>query len=38
VPGDSIKSYHNYYIEAKSYFAKWTKRQVPDWFSNRITI
>ena len=32
VPGDSIQSYHNYYIEAKAYFAKWTNRDVPTWF------
>jgi hypothetical protein len=32
VPGDSIASYKKYYIEAKSSFAKWTKRDVPEWF------
>ena len=37
VPGDSIKSYHNYYKEAKSYFAKWTNRKAPDWFTDGIT-
>jgi hypothetical protein len=36
VPGDSIKSYHNYYNEAKAYFAKWTKREQPDWFIGRV--
>ena len=36
VPGDSIASYKNYYVEAKSYFAKWTKREVPDWYAARV--
>ena len=36
VPGDSIQSYKNYYIEAKAYFAKWTSRPVPVWFSEGI--
>ena len=36
VPGDSIASYKNYYVEAKSYFAKWSKRDVPDWYAARV--
>jgi len=32
VEGDSIKAYKNYYIVAKKEFAKWTKRQIPEWF------
>ena len=32
VQGDSIQSYKNYYNEAKAYFAKWTKREIPEWF------
>ena len=36
VPGDSIMSYKNYYIEAKAYFAKWTKRETPQWFAERV--
>ena len=32
VEGDSLKSYHNYYIQAKNSFAKWTKRSVPTWY------
>ena len=28
---DPVKSYHNYYREEKSRFAKWTKRSVPMW-------
>lgn len=27
-----VQSYRNYYINAKSGFAKWTKRSVPEWF------
>jgi len=36
VPGDSIQSYKNYYIEAKAYFAKWTSREIPKWFSEGV--
>lgn len=33
VEGDSVASYRNYYREAKSGFAKWTKRPIPDWWN-----
>ena len=33
VPGNSLKSYHKYYVEKKSYFAKWKNRQIPGWFN-----
>jgi len=33
VPGDSIKSYHNYYREAKAHFAKWTNREIPEFMT-----
>jgi hypothetical protein len=33
VPGNSIQSYHNYYIMKKNHFAKWTKRDVPEWYT-----
>jgi hypothetical protein len=33
VSGDSIMSYHKYYINEKVRFAKWTNRQVPWWFT-----
>ena len=36
VPGDSIQSYKNYYIVAKAYFAKWSKRETPKWFQEGI--
>lgn len=38
VVGDSITSYHKYYIGAKASFAKWTKREVPKWFSEGILV
>jgi hypothetical protein len=33
VPGNSIASYHKYYINEKVRFARWTNRQVPCWFT-----
>ena len=33
IAGDSLASYHKYYNERKAHFAKWTKRQVPSWYS-----
>lgn len=32
VAGNSIQSYHNYYIMKKNHFAKWTKRDIPEWY------
>jgi hypothetical protein len=32
VPGNSIASYHKYYINEKVSFAKWKNREVPLWF------
>lgn len=32
IAGDSIASYKKYYIEKKKHFAKWTKRNIPEWF------
>lgn len=31
---DAIKSYQDYYIHEKGYFAKWTNREKPLWFDN----
>ena len=36
VEGDSIQAYKNYYIIAKSEFAKWTNRQIPEWYTNGL--
>lgn len=33
---DSLQSYRKYYINEKTYFAKWTKREIPEWFQNRL--
>ena len=33
ISGNSLASYHKYYIDKKVRFAKWTKRTVPEWFS-----
>lgn len=33
VAGDSLKSYHNFYWEDKKEFAKWTKRDKPEWWT-----
>ena len=37
VQGDSIQSYQNYYVVAKQYFAKWTNRNIPTWYSDRVS-
>lgn len=29
---DPVEAYRNYYIQEKSYMAKWTNRAVPEWF------
>jgi len=36
IAGNSLASYHKYYIEKKVSFAKWTKREMPVWFQNGI--
>jgi hypothetical protein len=30
----AVKGYRRYYIEDKADFAKWTKRNIPEWFKN----
>ncbi len=32
---DAVEAYRNYYIEEKSSFAKWNKREEPLWFRKR---
>lgn len=32
VPGDSLASYRNYYINNKTHLANWKKREVPYWY------
>lgn len=29
---DVVESYRNFYINSKSRFARWTKRDIPDWY------
>lgn len=36
VEGNSLKSYHNYYIAAKRSFAIWTARDIPHWYSKML--
>ena len=33
VEGDSIQSYRNFYRADKREFAKWTKRDKPEWWT-----
>ena len=32
----SVQSYHNFYIGAKSHFAKWAHTEVPAWYAMRM--
>ena len=36
VPGNSIQSYHNYYIGAKSHMFSWKKRRPPEWINTHV--
>lgn len=36
IANDSVASYHKYYVEKKVAFAKWTKRDRPQWFTEGI--
>lgn len=36
IAGDSLLSYHKYYITKKVSFAKWTKRSTPVWYSGGL--
>jgi len=33
IPGNSIASYQNYYINNKSHLANWKNREIPVWYS-----
>ena len=33
---DPVQAYRNYYIGDKYYFAKWTKRNIPEWYYAHI--
>ena len=32
---DSIQAYRQYYLKYKASFAKWTNREVPDWYASK---
>jgi len=32
----SVQSYHNFYVGAKSHFAKWAHTEMPAWYAMRI--
>jgi hypothetical protein len=34
VPGNSLASYRNYYINNKAHLASWKKRNIPEWYAN----
>ena len=36
IAGNSLASYHKYYVERKNHFAKWTKREVPLWYKEAM--
>lgn len=36
VGDDSMASYRNYYVGAKARMAKWTKREIPEWFTSML--
>ena len=35
---DAVLSYQNYYVTEKSYFARWKRRPMPDWFAPKVCI
>lgn len=38
VPLDSILSYQNYYVNEKVRFARWTNRNIPSWYAERVAV
>jgi len=36
VPGDPVQAYRNFYVGEKRFFATWTKRRRPRWFTAAI--
>ena len=36
IEGDSLTSYRNFYWEDKQSFAKWTKREPPEWWTEKL--
>jgi len=36
VPGDPVAAYRAFYLGEKSRFAKWTRREVPEWYEQGL--
>lgn len=34
--GNSVVAYRQYYIKKKNHFAKWTKREIPSWYTRGV--
>jgi len=34
VPGDAVAAYRRFYVAEKLKFAKWTRREIPDWIGD----
>ena len=34
--GDSVEAYRDYYVGDKAYMARWTERDVPVWYTDRM--
>ena len=37
VTDDAVSAYRNYYLGEKKRFAKWSKRNIPEWYSEGLT-
>ena len=37
VADDAVSAYRNYYLGEKKRFAKWSKRNIPEWYSEGLT-
>jgi hypothetical protein len=35
---DAVESYRNYYCGAKSGFATWKGREIPEWYENQLEL
>ncbi len=38
IPGDAVTAYRQFYIGEKRRFARWSRRQRPDWFVDQETV
>ena len=37
LPGNAVDAYRQFYIAEKRHFARWTKRDIPEWFKETAT-